>query len=48
VTVSYDARQLVRRLSMGHRGEVHLISGDPDEVAAQVAAFAVAFAAPSG
>jgi alkanesulfonate monooxygenase SsuD/methylene tetrahydromethanopterin reductase-like flavin-dependent oxidoreductase (luciferase family) len=42
VTVSYDAQQLVRRRSMGHRGEVHVISGDPDEVAAQVAAFVAA------
>jgi len=24
---------------MGHRGEVHVISGDPEEVAAQIEAF---------
>ena len=25
---------------MGHRGEVHVVSGNPDEVAAQLAAYA--------
>jgi alkanesulfonate monooxygenase SsuD/methylene tetrahydromethanopterin reductase-like flavin-dependent oxidoreductase (luciferase family) len=40
VTVSYDSQQLVRRRSMSHRGDVHVISGNPDEVAAQIAAFA--------
>jgi len=42
VTVSRDPARLVRRRSMGHRGEVHVISGDPDEVAQQIAAFAAA------
>jgi alkanesulfonate monooxygenase SsuD/methylene tetrahydromethanopterin reductase-like flavin-dependent oxidoreductase (luciferase family) len=40
VTVSHDPAKLVRRRSMGHRGEVHVISGNPDEVAEQIAAFA--------
>ena len=40
VTVSYDSSQLVRRRSMSHRGEVHVISGNPDEVVAQIAEFA--------
>jgi alkanesulfonate monooxygenase SsuD/methylene tetrahydromethanopterin reductase-like flavin-dependent oxidoreductase (luciferase family) len=40
VTVSHDATRLVRRRSMGHRGEVHVVSGNPDEVAAQLAAYA--------
>jgi alkanesulfonate monooxygenase SsuD/methylene tetrahydromethanopterin reductase-like flavin-dependent oxidoreductase (luciferase family) len=42
VTVSHDATQLVRRRSMGHRGEVHVMSGSPDEVAAQIAEFVAA------
>ncbi len=40
VTVSHDPANLVRRRSMGHRGEVHVISGNPDEVTEQIAAFA--------
>jgi alkanesulfonate monooxygenase SsuD/methylene tetrahydromethanopterin reductase-like flavin-dependent oxidoreductase (luciferase family) len=40
ITVSYDATRLVRRRSMGHRGEVHVMSGTPDEVAEQIEAFA--------
>jgi alkanesulfonate monooxygenase SsuD/methylene tetrahydromethanopterin reductase-like flavin-dependent oxidoreductase (luciferase family) len=40
VTVSHDPTQLVRRRAMNHRGEVHVISGNPDQVAAQIAAFA--------
>jgi alkanesulfonate monooxygenase SsuD/methylene tetrahydromethanopterin reductase-like flavin-dependent oxidoreductase (luciferase family) len=40
VTVSHDPAKLVRHRSMGHRGEVHVISGNPDEVTEQVAAFA--------
>lgn len=40
ITVSYNPDRLVRRRSMGHRGEVHVISGDPDEVVAQIEAFA--------
>lgn len=39
VTVSHDATKLVRRRSMAHRREVHVISGNPDEVAEQIAAF---------
>jgi Luciferase-like monooxygenase len=39
VTVSHDATKLVRRRSMAHRGEVHVISGNPDEVAEQIVAF---------
>jgi alkanesulfonate monooxygenase SsuD/methylene tetrahydromethanopterin reductase-like flavin-dependent oxidoreductase (luciferase family) len=40
ITVSHDASRLVRRRSMGHRGEVHVIGGNPDEVTAQIEAFA--------
>src|SRR5262245_4598167 len=40
MTVSRDPTKLVRRRSMGHRGEVHVISGDPDQVAQQITAFA--------
>ncbi len=40
LTVSHDSTGLVRQRSMGHRGEVHVISGNPDEVAAQIEAFA--------
>ena len=40
LTVSHDPDRLVRRRFMGHRGEVHVVSGDPDEVTAQLAAFA--------
>jgi alkanesulfonate monooxygenase SsuD/methylene tetrahydromethanopterin reductase-like flavin-dependent oxidoreductase (luciferase family) len=40
MTVSYNPERLVRRRSMGHRGEVHVISGNPDEVVAQIEAFA--------
>ncbi len=39
ITVSRDATRLVRQRFMGHRGEVHVMSGDPDEVAAQIEAF---------
>jgi alkanesulfonate monooxygenase SsuD/methylene tetrahydromethanopterin reductase-like flavin-dependent oxidoreductase (luciferase family) len=42
ITVSHDASQLVRQRSMGHRGEVHVMSGTPDEVTAQIEAFAAA------
>jgi len=42
VTVSHDPAKLVRRRSMAHRGEVHVISGDPEEVTEQIAAFAAA------
>src|SRR5262249_20658586 len=40
ITVSHDPDKLVRRRFMGHRGEVHVISGTPDEVTAQIEAFA--------
>jgi alkanesulfonate monooxygenase SsuD/methylene tetrahydromethanopterin reductase-like flavin-dependent oxidoreductase (luciferase family) len=40
LTVSHDPAMLVRRRSMGHRGEVHVISGNPDEVTEQIAAYA--------
>jgi alkanesulfonate monooxygenase SsuD/methylene tetrahydromethanopterin reductase-like flavin-dependent oxidoreductase (luciferase family) len=40
LTVGYDEERLVRRRSMGHRGEVHVMSGTPDEVTAQIEAFA--------
>jgi alkanesulfonate monooxygenase SsuD/methylene tetrahydromethanopterin reductase-like flavin-dependent oxidoreductase (luciferase family) len=39
LTVSRDPDRLVRRRSMGGRGEVHVISGTPDEVTAQIEAF---------
>ena len=40
ITVSHDEERLVRRRSMSHRGDVQVISGNPDEVAAQIEAFA--------
>jgi alkanesulfonate monooxygenase SsuD/methylene tetrahydromethanopterin reductase-like flavin-dependent oxidoreductase (luciferase family) len=40
VSVSRDPARLIRRRAMGHRGEVHVISGDPDAVAAGIAEFA--------
>jgi alkanesulfonate monooxygenase SsuD/methylene tetrahydromethanopterin reductase-like flavin-dependent oxidoreductase (luciferase family) len=40
VTVSHDPAKLVRRRSMGHRGDVHIISGNPDEVTERIAEFA--------
>jgi alkanesulfonate monooxygenase SsuD/methylene tetrahydromethanopterin reductase-like flavin-dependent oxidoreductase (luciferase family) len=40
ITVSHDSSRLVRQRSMGHRGDVHVISGNPDELAAQIEAFA--------
>jgi alkanesulfonate monooxygenase SsuD/methylene tetrahydromethanopterin reductase-like flavin-dependent oxidoreductase (luciferase family) len=42
ITVSHDAQQLVRRRSMFDRGEVHVMSGNPDEVSAQIEAFVAA------
>jgi alkanesulfonate monooxygenase SsuD/methylene tetrahydromethanopterin reductase-like flavin-dependent oxidoreductase (luciferase family) len=42
LSVSRDPARLIRRRTMGHRGEVHVVSGDPDEVAAQLADFAAA------
>src|SRR5947209_2677477 len=35
-----DPAKLVRRRSMGHRGDVHVISGKPDEVTERIAEFA--------
>ncbi len=40
ISLSHDPDKLIRRRFMGHRGEVHVISGDPDEVTAGIAAFA--------
>jgi alkanesulfonate monooxygenase SsuD/methylene tetrahydromethanopterin reductase-like flavin-dependent oxidoreductase (luciferase family) len=40
ITVSHDPSKLVTRRSMGPRGEVHVISGAPDEVTRQIEAFA--------
>jgi alkanesulfonate monooxygenase SsuD/methylene tetrahydromethanopterin reductase-like flavin-dependent oxidoreductase (luciferase family) len=40
ISLSRDPTKLIRRRVMGHRGEVHVISGDPDEVAAGIEAFA--------
>lgn len=42
LSLSHDPTKLIRRRTMGHRGEVHVISGNPDEVTAQIAAFAAA------
>jgi alkanesulfonate monooxygenase SsuD/methylene tetrahydromethanopterin reductase-like flavin-dependent oxidoreductase (luciferase family) len=42
LTIAHDAARLVRRRTMGHRGEVHVMSGNPDEVATQIGAFAAA------
>jgi len=42
LTVGFDERRLVRRRHMGHRGEVYVVAGTPDEVAAQLQAFATA------
>jgi alkanesulfonate monooxygenase SsuD/methylene tetrahydromethanopterin reductase-like flavin-dependent oxidoreductase (luciferase family) len=40
ISLSHDPKQLIRRRAMGHRGEVHVISGNPDEVTEQIAQFA--------
>lgn len=40
ISLSHDPARLIHRRVMGHRGEVHVISGDPDEVAAGIEAFA--------
>ena len=42
ISLSRDPSRLIRRRFMGHRGEVHVVSGDPDEVTAQIADFAAA------
>jgi alkanesulfonate monooxygenase SsuD/methylene tetrahydromethanopterin reductase-like flavin-dependent oxidoreductase (luciferase family) len=40
ISLSHDETRLTRRRSMGHRGEVHVISGGPDEVTAGIESFA--------
>ena len=40
ISLSHDPARLIRRRTMGHRGEVHVISGNPDEVTEQIATFA--------
>jgi len=40
ISLSHDPERLIRHRTMGHRGEVHVISGDPDAVTAQIEAFA--------
>jgi alkanesulfonate monooxygenase SsuD/methylene tetrahydromethanopterin reductase-like flavin-dependent oxidoreductase (luciferase family) len=40
ISISRDPDRLVRRRFMGHRGDVHVVSGTPEEVVAQLAAFA--------
>jgi len=40
VSISHDPSKLVRSRSMGHRGQVHVVSGTPDEVTPQLQAFA--------
>lgn len=40
VSISRDPERLIRRRVMGHRGEVHVISGDPETVTARIEAFA--------
>jgi alkanesulfonate monooxygenase SsuD/methylene tetrahydromethanopterin reductase-like flavin-dependent oxidoreductase (luciferase family) len=42
LSISHDPARLIRRRVMGHRGAVHVISGSPGEVLAQLAAFAAA------
>ena len=42
ISLSREPARLIRRRFMGHRGEVHVVSGDPDEVTAGIAAFAAA------
>jgi alkanesulfonate monooxygenase SsuD/methylene tetrahydromethanopterin reductase-like flavin-dependent oxidoreductase (luciferase family) len=40
ISLSHDPERLIRRRTMGHRGEVHVISGNSDEVTEQIAQFA--------
>jgi alkanesulfonate monooxygenase SsuD/methylene tetrahydromethanopterin reductase-like flavin-dependent oxidoreductase (luciferase family) len=42
ISLSHDPERLIRRRTMGHRGEVHVVSGNPEEVTEQVAQFAAA------
>jgi len=40
LSISRDPARLTRRRFMGHRGEVHVVSGTPEEVVPQLVAFA--------
>jgi alkanesulfonate monooxygenase SsuD/methylene tetrahydromethanopterin reductase-like flavin-dependent oxidoreductase (luciferase family) len=40
ISLSHDSERLIRRRTMGHRGEVHVVSGNPEEVTEQIAQFA--------
>ena len=40
ISVSRNPDRLIRERFMGHRGEVHVVSGTPEEVVPQLAAFA--------
>ncbi len=40
ISLSRDPERLIRRRVMGDRGAVHVVSGDPDEVTAQIEEFA--------
>ncbi|HEY8599605.1 MAG TPA: LLM class flavin-dependent oxidoreductase [Thermomicrobiales bacterium] len=40
LSISRDPSRLTTRRSMGHRGEVHVVSGTPEEVVPQLKAFA--------
>lgn len=42
ISLSRDPEKLIRRRFMGHRGEVHVVAGDPEEVTTQITAFAEA------
>ena len=42
LSISRDPSRLTRWRAMGHRGEVHVVSGTPEEVVPQLAAFAEA------
>ena len=42
LSISHDPARLIRRRFMGHRGEVHVISGNPDEVVTQIEEFSAA------
>lgn len=42
LSISRDPSRLTRQRFMGHRGEVHVVSGTPEEVVPQLAAFAEA------
>lgn len=42
LSISRNPERLITRRFLGHRGEVHVVSGDPEAVAAQIADFAAA------